>query len=99
MGSTPSKRFVEEWFGATKRRCHVDMWILVKMLLTSCRRSQPTVFPPARLLLCGLVACFGSSAAEVDISRLPPPANRKVDFVQDVQPILARSCVDCHGPT
>ncbi|MCI0535734.1 MAG: DUF1549 domain-containing protein, partial [Verrucomicrobiales bacterium] len=37
-------------------------------------------------------------AAEVDISMLPPPASRKVDFVTDVQPILAKSCYSCHGP-
>jgi len=29
---------------------------------------------------------------------LPPPANRKIDFVKDIQPILARSCYECHGP-
>ncbi|HZT78804.1 MAG TPA: PSD1 and planctomycete cytochrome C domain-containing protein [Gemmataceae bacterium] len=29
---------------------------------------------------------------------LPPAAARAVDFRRDVQPILARSCVSCHGP-
>lgn len=33
-----------------------------------------------------------------DLSKLPPPLARKVDFARDVQPILARSCVLCHGP-
>ncbi|HUY89560.1 MAG TPA: PSD1 and planctomycete cytochrome C domain-containing protein [Pirellulales bacterium] len=29
---------------------------------------------------------------------LPPPAERKIDFVKDVQPILTASCLACHGP-
>ena len=37
-------------------------------------------------------------AAEVDLSRLPPAANRHVDFVLDIQPLLASSCYQCHGP-
>ena len=30
--------------------------------------------------------------------KLPPPADRKIDFVKDVQPIFAASCYSCHGP-
>jgi mono/diheme cytochrome c family protein len=30
--------------------------------------------------------------------RLPPAAERSVDFVKDVQPILAAACYSCHGP-
>src|SRR5439155_1653910 len=51
----------------------------------------------ARLLVAGLFACSDASAAEVDVSKLPPPASRNVDFVKDIQPILARSCYECHG--
>ncbi|HZM02686.1 MAG TPA: PSD1 and planctomycete cytochrome C domain-containing protein [Candidatus Saccharimonadales bacterium] len=29
---------------------------------------------------------------------LPPAASRPVDFVKDVQPILAENCYTCHGP-
>ena len=36
-------------------------------------------------------------AAEVDASKLPPPASRQVDFQRDIQPILATSCQKCHG--
>ena len=32
------------------------------------------------------------------IAELPPPVDRPVDFVKDVQPILATSCFKCHGP-
>lgn len=51
------------------------------------------------LLLSVLIAGTGTRAAEVDVSKLPPVADRKVDFVKDIQPILSRSCYECHGPT
>ncbi|MBI3852020.1 MAG: PSD1 domain-containing protein [Verrucomicrobia bacterium] len=44
--------------------------------------------------------CFlpvAGAAAAVDVSKLPPPAARKVDFVKDIQPILSKSCYSCHG--
>ena len=47
------------------------------------------------------VAFAGAGApapAGVNASKLPPPVQRKVDFVKDVQPIFAASCVGCHGP-
>jgi hypothetical protein len=30
-------------------------------------------------------------AAKVDASKLPPPADRKIDFVKDIQPIFANN--------
>src|SRR5215831_6745461 len=30
-------------------------------------------------------------------TKLPPPADIKVDFQKDVQPILAQKCHSCHG--
>lgn len=30
-------------------------------------------------------------------SKLPPAANRKVDYKQDIQPLLAQNCYSCHG--
>lgn len=39
-----------------------------------------------------------SDAAEPPGKTLPPAAERKVDFVKDVQPILTASCLACHGP-
>ncbi|MDP7273884.1 MAG: PSD1 and planctomycete cytochrome C domain-containing protein [Planctomycetaceae bacterium] len=29
---------------------------------------------------------------------LPPPLKRKVDFDRDIQPLLVRHCLSCHGP-
>jgi hypothetical protein len=46
-----------------------------------------------RLLCCGL----GFAGAALRASDLPPPAARPVDFVKDVQPILEKNCVKCHG--
>jgi ankyrin repeat protein len=40
-----------------------------------------------------LAAVCAASAA----TNLPPSANRKVDFVKDVQPILEQKCYSCHG--
>jgi hypothetical protein len=44
----------------------------------------------------GLISLL-STGAEVDVSKLPRAANRQVDFVNDIQPILARNCYACHG--
>jgi hypothetical protein len=36
-------------------------------------------------------------AAEVDTSRLAAPADKQVDFISDVKPILETQCLKCHG--
>jgi len=36
-------------------------------------------------------------AADVDISKLPPPASRQIDFAADIKPIFEASCLRCHG--
>src|SRR5437773_795546 len=45
-----------------------------------------------------LMALAGASAAAPDLSGLPKPAERKVDFAKEIQPIFSASCVRCHGP-
>ena len=45
-----------------------------------------------------LAVCNSKAVAAVDTSKLPPPANVKVDFARDIQPIFERSCLRCHGP-
>src|SRR6185503_16882554 len=37
-------------------------------------------------------------ATNVDLSKLPAPATRPVDFARDIQPIFEASCWNCHGP-
>ena len=38
-----------------------------------------------------------SPAAPVDVSKLPPPVERTVSFLDDVDPILEKRCYMCHG--
>jgi len=38
-----------------------------------------------------------ATGATADAGKLPPPANRKIDFAKDIQPILANTCYECHG--
>src|SRR5437667_1493090 len=46
--------------------------------------------------------CSGSTAALAKLSpelvaTLPPPADHKINFSQEIKPILEASCVKCHG--
>lgn len=43
-----------------------------------------------------LGACL-VNGSEVDVSKLPPPSDKKVDFTKDIKPILTESCLRCHG--
>ncbi len=45
-----------------------------------------------------LLAAMPALAAEVDISKLPPPVSAKVDFARNIRPIFEASCLRCHGP-
>lgn len=36
-------------------------------------------------------------AAEVDESKLPPPATVQIDFARDIKPILTNNCYKCHA--
>ena len=38
-----------------------------------------------------------TEAAKVE-NKLPPPVDRQIDFVKDIQPIFANNCYECHGP-
>ncbi len=38
-----------------------------------------------------------SLAAGLDLTKLPPPAARPVDFTQDIWPIFEKNCLKCHG--
>src|SRR6476620_2712881 len=40
---------------------------------------------------------LASPATGADIAKLPPPADRKIDYVKHVQPIFANACYSCHG--
>jgi hypothetical protein len=46
-----------------------------------------------------LAACIASAAppAEIDESRLPPPAQVQIDFSRDIKPIVTNTCYRCHS--
>lgn len=44
-----------------------------------------------------LAAGLPPAAAEAATGDLPPPVSRPVRFVDDVKPILSKSCLNCHG--
>jgi len=49
------------------------------------------------LVLFSFSALFTGAGAEADVSKLPPPATNKVDFVTDIKPILDGHCLKCHS--
>jgi len=48
--------------------------------------------------LAWLLAPAVAGAAVPDLSKLPPAATHPVEFVRDIQPLFAKSCLSCHGP-
>src|SRR5262245_47927573 len=54
-------------------------------------------FRPVLLLALsfGVALC---RAATVDVSKLPPAAERTIDFAKDIRPLLEKSCLKCHCP-
>src|SRR5687768_8499111 len=53
---------------------------------------------PVAAVLAAIVASFSVKADEQApaTKELPPVAAREIDFVKDIQPLLAR-CTNCHG--
>jgi hypothetical protein len=62
-------------------------------------RSRACTFGAGAVCLAVLIGSSPLRAGAVpDLSKLPPPVDRKVDFQEDVQPLLEAKCYDCHGP-
>jgi hypothetical protein len=51
------------------------------------------------VLFAGLVALAQPAlAADIDVSKLPPPSDKKdLTYEHDIQPLLKASCFNCHG--
>ncbi|MEK7675249.1 MAG: hypothetical protein AAB676_05360, partial [Verrucomicrobiota bacterium] len=63
------------------------------LAILTCRSALGSWLKPAGGLLCAAAAVLSNpsaTAAERDLTKLPPPADSKVDFVKDIQPILSR---------
>lgn len=50
------------------------------------------------VVLCLAAVALAFAEEIVDVSALPAPVNRKIDFIADVQPLFATHCLSCHGP-
>ena len=46
----------------------------------------------------GLTLVSTQPEEKLNLAALPPAAQRKIEFVKDIQPIFAASCYECHGP-
>src|SRR5438876_6925055 len=62
----------------------------------------PTVCSPIPTAYLRLSCMLGIStvalaAAEIDESKLPPPAQKTVDFDADIRPLFEGTCLRCHG--
>jgi hypothetical protein len=53
--------------------------------------------PLSALPLC-LLAASACLAGQASAGKLPPAAGHAVDFAKEVEPLLRRACVSCHGP-
>lgn len=50
------------------------------------------------LVLAYGLAAHAADKPKLDLSKIPLPVPRKVDFTTDVYPIFKESCISCHGP-
>ncbi len=53
-------------------------------------------------LFCGFLVLSAAAPGaddqnKADLGKLPPAASRVIDFKKDVQPVLAKACLACHG--
>jgi len=62
-------------------------------------KSLPLKGCVAALLSFSLLTAVAADKKEVDVSKLPPPADTKdLTYAKDIKPIFEKSCFKCHGP-
>src|SRR5579859_8278000 len=59
------------------------------------RRHSNPFLSLATLLAVASLTCRADGP---DLSKIPPPVSRPVDFVKEVFPIFRENCIKCHGP-
>ncbi len=70
--------------------------------MVKCRATHPLIFLPTDMMLVRIGFIFLAAlwswlhATELALGQSMPPGS--VDFASQIQPILARHCVACHGP-
>jgi uncharacterized membrane protein len=65
---------------------------------TSDKGVKQRFMKPVLIAFMASVAILSSSAADVDVSKLPPVAAKKdVTFEKDIKPVFEKSCFKCHG--
>ncbi len=73
--------------------------VLIEKFATMKRNAKsitPLMLASLGLMAAGLETV---SAADVDLGKLPPAAEKKgVTYEKDIKPILEKSCFKCHGP-
>src|ERR1043165_724390 len=66
---------------------------------TMITKSLPLKGCLAALLSFSLLTAVAADKKEVDVSKLPPPADTKdLTYDKDIKPIFQKSCFKCHGP-
>src|SRR5436190_5479790 len=55
------------------------------------------ILPIIALTACALPLVVWGELSPEQRAQLPPPANRPVDFVKDIQPLFEAACVKCHA--
>ena len=45
---------------------------------------------------CLLLLC-ATAARAIDPAKLPPPADRAVDFAKEIKPLFEATCIKCHA--
>src|SRR5436190_17380191 len=55
------------------------------------------ILPIIALTACALPLVVWGELSPEQRAQLPPPANRPVDFVKDIQPLFEAACIKCHA--
>jgi mono/diheme cytochrome c family protein len=70
-------------------------------MISGMKASASVLMPWLRAVILGFCSLPMAKFPQVQGAtspQLPPPVARKVDFNQDIQPIFAKVCYECHGP-